>query len=500
MFVTKACVMSRPSSAFARSLSSAAPSSAMRNVPHEGSPLAWCATAWPVHADWGDARDGARLEVADLAMAMAGHVPENARFASGQAATSTPRGGPAGPAGPGGDGAQIGGAPAGGIGGGASGLVLPTAAERLALGLAPDVSSGADDSGHPIAVEGLGKLAQGAAVGTALEPAFGERATMLVLHPGGHPGGEAMAGALGEAAGVVLTPCAYGDVWLRDTSPVFVRVGDTWRAVAMRFNGWGGRFYSDADAGLAAVVAGFADMGVETLEIVGEPGALEFDGEGTLITSRRCMLNKNRNPNMAEADAEAVFGRGFGVERTLWIEERLAGDHTDGHTDTLARVVRPGLVVTEAPYGPGDPNAQTRDDVARRLDGARDAQGRALDVVRVPGARMPAHGEKGPLPATHMNYVTVNGRVIVPLYGDVDDLEDVARDQGVLDAFAAIFPDREVMGLACRAIMSEGGGFHCLTTHAPAGVTLDGLGFGGLGAGGLGSGELGRRDDGDVGA
>ena len=149
------------------------------------------------------------------------------------------------------------------------------------------------------------------------------------------------------------------------------------------------------------------------------------------------------------------------------IEELLEGDHTDGHTDTLVRFARPGLVITEAPSGRNDPNAKARDDVARRLDGVRDAQGQVIDVVRIPGAKQRHDAEQGVLPATHTNYVFGPGSVIVPLYGGPEDA-DFGRS--VLEAFAEIFPERDVIGLSCQAILAGGGGFHCGTCEAPAGV------------------------------
>lgn len=433
-------------------------------VPHETEAMAWCATAWPIHPDWDEVRDAAQAQVADLARAMTGQTPPAAtvhsryQTANDHRAQTPPR--------PGQKAAQDGAA--------SSALLAPSPAERLALGLPPlpsdNVQNSPATSARPPASDERHSPSTDAAGSqhTSQIPSPRPVVQMLVpAPPTSRPDPTAL-------PNVNCTPVDYGDVWLRDTGPVFVQTQTGWKAVAFRFNGWGGRFYSEADSRMAETLAKTAGMGVDRLDMVGEPGTLEFDGQGTLITSRRCLLNTNRNPNLSQTDAEAILSTGFGAERTLWLEECLAGDHTDGHSDTLARFVRPGLVVTEAPFGPADPNAQTRDNVARRLDGARDAQGRAIDVVRVPGAHMTPHRERGPLPATHMNFVIAGERVIIPLYGSTDDLAQVAHTQTVLNAFGDIFPDHEIIGLPCNAIMAAGGGFHSLTTHAPRGVAMTG--------------------------
>lgn len=298
--------------------------------------------------------------------------------------------------------------------------------------------------------------------------------TVVVLTPedvtqGADDGAEGAAAAVSETGvpdAARAVPASYGDIWLRDTGPMFVAASDGPRAVAFRFNGWGGRYVYRDDAGVAERLARLADAPLDRLPLVGEPGAVEFDGEDTAIASRRCLLNKNRNPDLNARDVERLLRAALGVERVIWIEESLAGDHTDGHTDTLVRFARPGLVVTEAPAGARDPNSAARDHVARALDRARDAQGRRLDVARIAGAPVLTDAKGWPLPATHLNYVFAPKRLIAPLYSDP------RASAQALAGLADIFPDRDIVGLSAQAVLTGGGAFHCCTCAAPSDAAL----------------------------
>lgn len=270
---------------------------------------------------------------------------------------------------------------------------------------------------------------------------------------------EAAQRMLGET--VTIRGHAYGDIWLRDTGPVFVLGDDGARAVAFRFNGWGGKYLYPEDVDVAERVAASLDMALDRVDMVGEGGALEFDGEGTCLTTRQCLLNKNRNPNLTERDVADRLAASLGVEKTLWLDEGLLGDHTDGHIDNIARFAAPGVVICQAPAGPGDPNAALHDATARALETMTDAGGRKLEVVRVPSPGLVADEDGRPRAASHMNFIHAGARVIVPVY-------DTPTAAAALAALAEIFPGRDVIALAAKALITGGGAFHCVTTAAPA--------------------------------
>jgi agmatine deiminase len=301
--------------------------------------------------------------------------------------------------------------------------------------------------------------AEVAALARALAGPGGERVRLLT----GTDAGEAAARRLlGDVAGVEITPGRFGDIWLRDTGPIFARQADgTTSARAFRFNGWGGKYELEFDDTVAAQVAEAAGAPLAFHDVILEGGAVDHDGEGTVLTTGQCVLNANRNPGWTEAAAEAALAEGLGARKLLWLGEGLQNDHTDGHVDNLARFVAPGVVVCPVAYGRNDPNARAFDDAARRLGGMADAAGRKLKVVRIPSPGWVDDEDGAAAPASHMNFLIANRAVVVPLYNE-------RPGELAVEALQTLFPDREVIGLPSTAILSGGGSFHCITQQEPA--------------------------------
>jgi agmatine deiminase len=278
-------------------------------------------------------------------------------------------------------------------------------------------------------------------------------------------GTEAEASARTALGGVAeIVPARYGDIWLRDTGPVFATTEDGPLALRFRVNGWGGKFDLPGDDTVGDDLARLAGVATRKFDFVLEGGAVEQDGQGTLLATRETLLNPNRN-GWSEAQAESALHDAFGVRKIIWLDQGLLNDHTDGHVDTVARFVAPGRVVCQSPAGDDDPNAKVLEAVARVLEGATDASGRKLAVIRVPspGLLIDADGEIAP--ASHVNFVIANGVVVVPTYGTL------SADRA-LEALQAVFPDRKVFGVDSRALLGSGdaggGSFHCITREEPA--------------------------------
>ena len=298
--------------------------------------------------------------------------------------------------------------------------------------------------------------AEVAALARALAGPGAERVRLMT----GSAQGEADARALlGEVAGVEIVPGAFGDIWLRDTGPIFTSDG---RAHGFRFNGWGGKYDLAHDDTVAAQIASAAGEPMVSHDFILEGGAVDHDGEGTVLTTGQCLLNPNRNPGWTEALAEAALAEALGARKVLWLGEGLAHDHTDGHVDNLARFVAPGVVACPVAWGLGDPNAGAYDDAARRLAGMTDAAGRRLRVVRIPSPGWIDDGQGAAAPASHMNFLIANGAVIAPIYAE-------RPGAFAVQALEQLFPGRAVIGLPSIAILSGGGSFHCITQQEPAG-------------------------------
>lgn len=254
---------------------------------------------------------------------------------------------------------------------------------------------------------------------------------------------------------------AFGDIWLRDTGPIFIRKGQARQATVFRFNGWGEKFIYPGDDAVAASIAARTNDATSAHDWVLEGGSIETDGVGTILTTEECLLNKNRNPCLSRIEIEQRLRADLGAQKVLWLGEGLAGDHTDGHIDNLARFIGPRRVLCMEPFGPDDPNRDRLLETRKRLEAMTDATGQSLEVFTVPSPRRVLDRGGQPMPASHLNFYLSNTRVIVPMYPG-------SEDTGILDALKPLFPDREVVGRPSWNILHGGGSFHCITQHVPA--------------------------------
>ena len=266
-----------------------------------------------------------------------------------------------------------------------------------------------------------------------------------------------LAGAQARFAGVQnveVVAGAFGDVWLRDTGPIFGPGSRT--AAAFRFNGWGGKYVMEGDETVADQIGERSGTPLTRIDAVMEGGSLDHDGEGVILTTRQCLLNPNRNAGWTEGKALEVLGQALGATRIVWLGEGLLNDHTDGHVDNLARFVAPGVVACPIAFGIDDPNAEVYDACARDLAEA------GFRVVRIPSPGLLKDEDGEAIPASHMNFLIANGAVIVPTYGN-EAAADLARQ-----ALATVFPDREIILLPSTNILTGGGSFHCISQQEPA--------------------------------
>jgi agmatine deiminase len=261
--------------------------------------------------------------------------------------------------------------------------------------------------------------------------------------------------------GARLFRIPFGDIWLRDTAPVFL-IGPRGRAtVSFAFNGWGGKYVLPHDTDVAETIAAVSALPGFRFRWVLEGGSVEVDGEGTCLTTRQCLLNPNRNPGMSPGAIEEGLRDALGVSKVIWLGDGLLNDHTDGHVDTLARFVAPGEVVCMAPSGPDDPNRQVLLQIARDLSKMRDAAGRALRVVTVPSPGLVPDAGGEPMPASYVNFYIANTTVVVPAYGVPTD--EVARAK-----IGTLFPGRRAVSVPARQLLEGGGAFHCISQQVPA--------------------------------
>ena len=273
----------------------------------------------------------------------------------------------------------------------------------------------------------------------------------------------------GVKSNVRLHVVSTDRVWLRDSSPIWVENGKKLELVSFSFNAWAkyDNYVNDARVGEAiARITGVARAeprrppGAGGGRVVLEGGAIDTDGEGTLLTTEECLLStvQARNPGLTREDYENVFREWLGTRETIWLGEGCVGDDTHGHVDDVARFVAPGVVVLAYEDDPADDNHLRSVDNLRRLTLAGGADG-ALKIVKLPYPRpVVMNGER--LPASYANFYIANRVVIVPTFND-------RNDRIALTTVAQLLPDREVIGIHAVDLVWGLGTLHCLTQQQP---------------------------------
>jgi agmatine deiminase len=292
----------------------------------------------------------------------------------------------------------------------------------------------------------------------ALARALAKGVKMRVLASGN----EAVKSATSQIGDVAdILPVPFGDIWLRDTGPIFGSdAHGKPLAHLFRFNGWGGKYIMKGDEEVGAAIADISNTNAVAHDFIMEGGSLDMDGAGTCLTTRQCLLNPNRNKGWSTEKIEKALGDALSIRTLLWLDEGLEGDHTDGHIDNIARFVAPGKVVCQHANGADDPNAATLKAIEEKLCSFKDAQGRNLEVITIPSPGRVNDVEGQPAAASHMNFIITNKVVAVPVYNE--------KGAAAVTALTRLFPGREVVGLSARAILSGGGAFHCITQQEPA--------------------------------
>lgn len=256
-------------------------------------------------------------------------------------------------------------------------------------------------------------------------------------------------------SGIDVVAAPIDDSWLRDSGPV-VAVGPEGgrAALCFRFTGWGGSFTPfDRDATIAPRLAAHFGLPAFDVGIAGEGGAVAADGAGVVVTTERCLLNQNRNPNLTREEVDAALRRAYG-DVVIWLPDGIAEDEgTDGHVDNVVSFFAPGRCLLQ---GCADPSNSNHEIAATNRALLEQAGIEVTEVPVLPYADV--GGETVPVP--YVNLMPVNGAVLVPVTGHDADAD-------VLDLVAACFEDREVLGVPGGVLAFGGGGVHCITQPVP---------------------------------
>lgn len=258
------------------------------------------------------------------------------------------------------------------------------------------------------------------------------------------------------------------DSWARDHAPLSVVGPEGARLLDFQFNGWGNKYPFELDNLISPTLfkSGiFAGSRERSVDLVLEGGAIETDGQGTLLATRSSILDNNRNPALNPQQVESLLSSQLGFNRFLWLNHgQLTGDDTDGHVDTLVRFTDPGtlLHVTAQPDDPDYPELQA---MIGELEAFRQANGKPYRLLALPPIAPchSAHGER--LPASYANFLIINGAILLPVYG-------VDADNQAQELLQQAFPEREVIAVNCLPLIHQHGSLHCITMQFPEQVRL----------------------------
>ena len=296
-----------------------------------------------------------------------------------------------------------------------------------------------------------------------------ERVYLLVEHRAAESHVRAIlkkSGANLDAVDFFCVPTDRG--WMRDSGPICVKnPSDGVAYTHWQFNGWAKYDNYKKDAAVVTHANKKLKQHVwqpmyKGRRVVLEGGSIDVNGRGTLLTTEECLLSKTqeRNPEFTREDYDQIFRDYLGVTNVLWLKNGIAGDDTHGHVDDLTRFVNSTTVVTVVENDPSEANYAALQENLALLKTMKDQDGKPLRVEALP-MTAPIYFDGQRLPASYANFYIANKIVLVPTFND-------ANDRVALNTLAALFPDREVIGIACRDLVLGLGTIHCMTQQQPA--------------------------------
>lgn len=269
---------------------------------------------------------------------------------------------------------------------------------------------------------------------------------------------------LGER--LTLIPCRYNDTWTRDYGPLAAMRDERLRLLDFSFNGWGLKFAADRDN---LVCEQLRDLGVwgdgvyrweRDYELEG--GSVDTDGQGTILTTSRCLCSPNRNGGRRKQEINEILAARLGADHVLWLDYGyLAGDDTDSHIDTLARMAPDNTIVFTGCHDENDEHFEELLKMRAQLMMFRNAVGEGYNLVELP-LPAPIYDEDGlRLPATYANYLVTERNIFIPSYGQPD------TDRLAMQTLAIVFPDHKAHQIDCRDLICQHGSLHCATMQIP---------------------------------
>lgn len=267
---------------------------------------------------------------------------------------------------------------------------------------------------------------------------------------------------------LILEEIPANDTWARDHGAITVFMDGQPVLYDFCFNGWGMKFAANLDNQITRELYKRKIFRPEVsydnkLGFVFEGGSIESDGNGTLMTTKDCLLSSNRNDHLTEKEIEFYLKETFGAKQVLWLSSGyLAGDDTDSHIDTLARLCDENTIAYVRCEDPSDEHYQALMIMEEELRSFKTLTGDPYRLIPLPMAD-PVYEEGCRIPATYANFLILNDAVLLPTYNSI-------KDQLVVDQLKAAFPDRDIISINCLPLIKQHGSLHCVTMQFPEGI------------------------------
>lgn len=253
------------------------------------------------------------------------------------------------------------------------------------------------------------------------------------------------------------------DTWSRDIAGITVEQNNILTVLDFQFNGWGGKFEYKKDnlitswLNLNGLLQGYK---YKQIDFILEGGSIDSNGNNIILTTSKCLLNKNRNKHLQKKDIQIILEKYLGAKKVLWLDYgAIKGDDTDSHIDTLARFVNSNTIVYQTCNDKNDENYKSLKSMEIQLKTFTNLNDKKFKLIPLPHIK-PIYYQQDRLPATYANFLIINNSVLVPTYKNINDNK-------ALDIFQKVFPTRDIIGIDCNTLIKQHGSLHCVTMHYP---------------------------------
>ncbi|MDC0933649.1 agmatine deiminase family protein [Arcobacteraceae bacterium] len=254
------------------------------------------------------------------------------------------------------------------------------------------------------------------------------------------------------------------DTWSRDFGGITVENYNSLTVLDFKFNAWGEKFSYNLDDKITKELRLkdlLSSYKYKSIPFILEGGAIESNGTGVILTTSKCMMEKNRNPHLSKKQIESKLIEYFGAKKVLWLDSGyLEGDDTDSHIDTLARFVSVDTIVYQSCDDENDMHYVELQKMQNELSNFTQLNGNKFKLIKLPWIEA-KYDDKDRLPATYANFLIINGALLVPTYND-------KNDKKALEIFQNLFPKRDVLGIDCQTLIRQHGSLHCVTMQYPS--------------------------------